>query len=119
MGVGDFCGLSDKVIESNCNLTDLEWDGNEVYIYNSEDIEELVINGLKIIIAWKIQMEKEYMDIPFDIFLSIDTGDEEISPSATLRFYVVRNGEHYIIPSQKELDEFEHPVLMEQINYKL
>lgn len=115
-GVGNFCGLSDEIIESNCNLTDLEWDGNEVYICNSDNIAELVINALKIVTAWKVQMEKEYMDIPFDIFLSIDNGDEDISPSATLRFYAVRDGEHYIIPAQDELDRFEQPVLIEQIN---
>ena len=115
-GIGDFCGLSGKTVESSCDLTSLEWNGNEVYICNSDDIAELVVSALKIIMTWKEQMEKEYTDIPFDICLSIDTGDEDISPSATLRFYAVRNGQHYINPVQNELDEFEQPVLIEQIN---
>lgn len=56
-GVGNFCGLSEETVDSNCNLTDLEWDGNEVYICDSEDITELVRSALGIVMAWKRQME--------------------------------------------------------------
>ena len=119
-GVGNFCGLDKGIINVDCNLTDLEWDGNEIRLTNSTNIPELVEQGLEIIITWKKQMEHEYPKISFDIFLSVDKGDEDISPSVTLRFWAVRNGYHYIIPDCMELEKYKiNPILMEQVNYGL
>lgn len=118
-GVGNFCGLAESTVGCDCNLTDLEWDGNEVYLCNSYKISDMVITALGIITAWKKQMQKDYTDIPFDILLCIDEGDEEISPSVTLRFWAVRNGQHYIDPIVSKLESYKQPILMEQVNYTL
>ena len=118
-GVDDFCGLDKSSVEASVNLTDLEWDGNEVYLAHTTDILELVKYGLGIIFSWKKQLERKYPQIPFDILLSIDRGDEDVSPSVTLRFWAIRNRYHYIEPSSSELQKLKQPVLMEQINYRL
>ncbi|ADL03764.1 conserved hypothetical protein [[Clostridium] saccharolyticum WM1] len=117
--VDNFCGIDKTPIDASVNLTDLEWDGNEIYLAHTTDLVELVKYGLGIIISWKEQLEREYTQIPFDILLSIDHGDEEVNPSATLRFWAIRKQYHYIEPSFVELQKFEQPVLMEQVNYKL
>ncbi|HEX3017863.1 MAG TPA: hypothetical protein VHP31_08435 [Caproicibacter sp.] len=102
-------------------MTDLEWDGNEVYLDHTNDISELVKYGLGIIISWKTQLECDYAQVPFDILLSVDDGDEDgdVHPSVTLRFWALRNQYHYVEPSLAELLKFAQPVLMEQVNYKL
>jgi len=98
-------------------LADHEWDINEVYINDSENIKELVYNGLCIVRAWQSEMTKQWPSVQFDICLSVDYGEIEISPSVTLRFWAVRNGYHYIQPVEDELELFKiNPVLIECVN---
>ena len=120
-GVDNFCGIDIKNTDTETVLTDLEWDGNEIYICDDdENIVELVKQGLAIVYSWKIQMEQEYPLTSFDIFLSLDIGDDDISPSINIRFWAVRDGYHYITPCINELEKCNiAPVLMEQVNYKL
>ena len=117
-GSGHFWGVDKQLIGANDDLTDLEWNGNEIRIDDIHDVLILVKQGLGIIFAWKIQMEQEYPKTAFDILLSVDEGDKEISPSVTLRFWAVRNGEHYVQPSTETLEGFCQPVLIEQVNVK-
>lgn len=118
-GVGDFGGLPKEVVKGDVDLMALEWDGNEVYLSNLPDVPNLMIYAIGIIKSWKRQMEKNYADVPFDIFLSVDNGDEDVFPSITLRFWAIREQEHFIIPSTLELEKFLQPILMEQVNYSL
>lgn len=115
-GVDPFCGLAKTTPKYDCDLTALEWDGNEVRIVASS-ISDMIIDALGIILAWKEQMESNYADTPFDVLLSVDYGDEEVTPSVTLRFWAVRNQNHYVTPSATVLEKFSQPVLMEQVNY--
>ncbi|MBQ9746218.1 MAG: hypothetical protein IJW21_05295 [Clostridia bacterium] len=101
--------------ENDC-LTDFEWDTNEVY-HEHDDIKSSIAHGLAIKNAWKKQMELDFPETAFDIFMSADIGDEEIPPSVTLRFHAVRDGVHYIKPTQEEIDKFSQPLLMEKVNY--
>lgn len=117
-GVDHFCGLAKTTPKRDCDLTALEWDGNEVRIGIASSISDMIIHALGIILAWKEQMESDYADVPFDVLLSIDYGEEDVAPSATLRFWAVRNQKHYVIPSAAVLEEFSQPVLMEQVNLK-
>jgi hypothetical protein len=73
---------------------------------------------MAIIKEWKQSLEQQYPNIRFDILLSIDFGDEDIQPSVTLRFWTIRDGYHFIIPSVAELEKFAQPILMEQVNYQ-
>ena len=99
-------------------LTDHEWSINEVYICDSENVAELVTKGLRIAKAWKSQMDEHWSSIPFDVLLSVDYGDSEISPSVTLRFWAVRNNYHYILPQKENLDKFKtNAVMIECVNY--
>lgn len=119
-GVDNFWGIDIKNIGTETILTDLEWDGNEIHFCDAENVVELVKQGLDLVYSWKTQMEQEFPLTPFDILLSLDVGDDEISPSITIRFWVVRDDYHYIIPSINELEKFKiNPILMEQVNYNL
>jgi len=99
-------------------LTDHEWYINEVYLCYGESVIELVTKGLRIVKAWKSQMKEHWPSVPFDILLSVDYGDNEIKPSATLRFWAVRNGYHYIQPQKENLDKFTtNAVMINCVNY--
>ena len=127
-GVSDFCGLLGSKPSSiqGRNLTDLEWDGNEIVINRWElkddiiDTTQIIIDvvseGLALVFDWKLQLN-EYADIDFDIVLSLDEGDEDILPSATVRFYAVRDSYHCISTEFKSLESFSQPVLIEKVNY--
>ena len=116
-GAGDFCGIVTSLVNDDYDLTELEWNGNEVHISYSDNISSMLIYGLVIVSALKTQLETEYSNTPFDIVLSIDEGDEDITPSITVRFWAVRNQEHFIKPLMQELERFSQPVLMEQVHY--
>ena len=118
-GVGDFCGIVTSSVDGDCDLMELEWNGNEVHISCPDNIVNMLIYGLGIVSAWKIQLETEYTNTAFDIVLSVDEGNKDITPSITIRFWAIRNQEHYINPSMLELERFSQPVLMEQANYTL
>lgn len=118
-GVDNFCGIDKTPIDGSVNLTDLEWNGNEIYLSHTTDILDLLKHGLGIVMSWKEQLEREYTQIHFDILLSIDYGDEDVNPSVIVRFWAIRERYHYIDPSFAELQKFEQPILMEQVNYRL
>lgn len=120
-GVDSFCGLSATPAAFGGGLMELEWSGNETHLslYDFSSVQELLLYALGIVKSWKNQMEAEFSPIPFDILLSVDLGDEEVVPSATPRFWAVRDNEHFVFPSVQELESFSQPVLMEQANYSL
>jgi len=113
------------VIEENAllqfagvQLTDHEWNINEVYLCDSESVTELVTKGLRIVKAWKSQMNEHWSSVLFDVLLSVDYGDNEIRPSVTLRFWAVRNDYHYILPQKENLEMFKtNAVMIECVNY--
>ncbi len=120
-GTGSFCGLSATPPAPGSDLTDLEWAGNEVHLSlcDFSSVQELLLYALGIVKTWKNQMETEFPPVPFDILLSVDEGDGQIIPSATLRFWAVRNNEHFVSPSLLNLESSSQPVLMEQANYSI
>lgn len=48
-----------------------------------------------------------------DYVLSVDLGDEDVTPSSTVRFYAIR--EHYHIVDIDRLEEYSQPLLILQI----
>lgn len=108
-----FCVKKENVKKSGDELTDLEWNGNEIYVSSSDDLIELLEEALGIMKQWEYQMRTEYKDICFEIVISIDEGDEDITPSATIRFYAVR--EDYHVVNWEQINEYINPVLIEKI----
>ena len=43
--VSNSCGLIDASNTDDINLTDLEWDGNEIYLNDTSNIGDLVMQG--------------------------------------------------------------------------
>lgn len=114
--VGLFYGfLDDHETMTGKALTDLEWDGNEVYVDISEEIDALLNGALAILKQWKIQMAADYPQYEFDIILSIDYGDEDIPPSATIRFYCIRDNYRIVEKEQQNINKFVQSILVESI----
>ncbi len=114
--VSDFCGMDAAVPSADTDLTELEWNGNEFMLDMSDSIPDLLNAGLLLLIRWKEQMEREFPETPFDIVLSVDEGEDGVPPSVTLRFYAVRDGVHYVEPTQESMDGFAQPILLETVN---
>ncbi len=116
-GVGNFCGLAKSPVQITGEaLTDLEWDGNECYITKEKDLLGCA-NAL--VTDWKKQMEIEFPETTFSILWSLDTGDADVAPSVTLRFWAIRNG--YTIVTKKQIENQPHTwlVLVNEKNKKV
>ena len=79
------CAVSKEI-----NLTNFEWDNNEIYIANSRDIKQVLNLSLKMFMSLKKILEENYPYQVFDLILSIS--DSNTLPSANIRFYAVRDG---------------------------
>ena len=77
-------------------LTWMEWDINERRIsIEDNSIYKITKLGLIISKVWSNALKDYFPNKEFDIILSIDEGEENcIFLSATLRFYLVREGYH-------------------------
>ena len=66
-GVASFCGLDEYPISSDQDLSQLEWDGNEIYLdaYTEEDIAEMLKKAIGILLFWKDELENKYSDTSF------------------------------------------------------
>lgn len=98
-------------------LTQLEWDCNEIYINDSEDILCLLQTALLTVKSIKTILKTQYSLQSFDIVMSLDDGKEfDVLPSATVRFYAIRNNYYYISHDKLNLESFSQPILIESIN---
>lgn len=77
-----------SIVSKEINLTNFEWDNNEIYIANSRDIKQVLSLSLKMFMSLKKILEENYPYQVFDLILSLS----ESFPSANIRFYAVRNG---------------------------
>lgn len=102
------------------NLTQLEWDCNEIYINDSKESISLLQTGLVKVKLIKTILETEYSSQQFDIIMSYDDGEEfDILPSVTIRFHAVRNNNTFIPHNKLYLEEYNQPVLIESVNQRL
>lgn len=126
---------------SGTRLTDVEWDDNEVWIGTSESFKEMpeevcksiatpefsghlasgsfkemLEEALGVLKQWKNQMEAEFSSESFDIILSIDFGEYGAFPSATIRFYAIRENDHIIGIDEMSLEKIAQPVLNESVS---
>lgn len=99
------------------NLTQLEWDCNEIYINDSEQSICLLQTGLITVKLIKTILEIEYSSQQFNIVMSYDDGEEfNVLPSVSIRFYAIRNNDTFIPHDKLYLEECDQPVLIESVN---
>lgn len=116
-GVGNFCGLAKSLVQATgADLTELEWEGNEYYITQEQDLWAC---ANAVVIHWKKQMETEFPETTFAILCTWDTGDTDVTPSVTLRFWAIRNG--YTIITKEQIANQPHTwlVLVNEKNKKV
>lgn len=121
-GVASFWGMDKSPICSTCDLSQLEWDGNEVYLdaYTDEDVADMLKRAIGILLFWKSELQTRYSDTSFYLFASFDNGDmlvldEDESPvkSITMRFWADR-GENTVL-NLSDFDNWDQPAIMEHI----
>lgn len=98
-----------NVIDTGLELSSFEWDGNEIYI-SEQCVIAVAIEALRTLEQLKFQMTEDFPDAEFDIIISLDIEDSDMPPSATVRFYKIR--ENYHIVTLEELEAYSQPVLV-------
>ena len=115
-GVSHFWNM-DTHIEKSCDLSWLEWDGNEVLIKNNNHDNALgmFVETIGIMKAWQTQMQEQFPDDRFMILASFDNGQQLVecncdrSQSFTLRFWKIRNNQG--LDEKIDIDSYEQPVI--------
>lgn len=122
-GVGNFFSLDRIGNLEEKDLSQLEWDGNEVYLSTDRqnEISGILIETIAIMKAWKETLERDYRDEPFYIIMSFDNGDELVNKddyecwaSTTIRFWAPRNAN--TVANLECLDAFDQPVMVLECN---
>lgn len=96
-------------------LTQLEWECNELYINDSANIKCLAKIALSKLGQIKIILKDLYPSQSFDIVMSIDDEVDDVFPSATIRFYAIRNELYYISHDKLDLERFAQPILIDSL----
>lgn len=105
-----------KTVSVEKNLTEFEWDNNEIFISNSMDIKEVLNLALKMFVSLKKILEENYSYQKFDLVLSLSEKDDDVAPSANIRFYAVRNG--YRIIDIENIENYKsESILVELVNF--
>ncbi|MEI0539121.1 hypothetical protein [Brachyspira pulli] len=105
-----------KTVSVGKNLTEFEWDNNEIFISNSMDIKEVLNLALKMFVSLKKILEENYSYQKFDLVLSLSEKDDDVAPSANIRFYAVRNG--YRIIDIENIENYKsESILVELVNF--
>ncbi|WP_029230762.1 hypothetical protein [Butyrivibrio sp. VCB2006] len=114
-GVSNFYGIEGPDYEDS-DLSQLEWDGNEVYLNAPDSNEEMTLfrKAIGIMKSWHKQMLEQYPEERFVILASFDDGVDpedgcEYGPSFTLRFWKVREGQW--LGKYDEFVDCEQPVI--------
>lgn len=113
-GVANFWN-ADNSIKEKCDLSWLEWDGNEVNVDNevSEDTSILFRKTVGIIKSWEFQLKELCPEGRFAILASYDDGSALIEESEpyfgfTLRFWKIREGQGPNI----RVEEYDEPAMI-------
>jgi len=123
-GVSSFCGLDKHPIRSNIDLSQLEWEGNEINldVQSEKEISNILRQAIGIVAFWKNELETKYPETPFYIFASFDNGDRLILDegelpiqSITLRFWADRGNDTVI--NLEHFESWEQPAIIEYCNF--
>ena len=123
-GVSHFWNIDKRGVSGEQDLSQLDWDGNEMNLdaKSKAEIPKIFEKMIGIIKAWKEKLENNYPNTQLYIFASYDNGDElednEDFPdgwySLTFRFYSPRGGNTVV--NLESFDEWEQPALMAVCN---
>ena len=123
-GVSNFWGLDRKQIKSTQDLSQLEWDGNEIHLdaQTDEGVKSLLTTAVGILLYWKRVLEYQYPETQFYVFASYDNGDMLIldegelpTRSVTLRFWADRGTDTVI--NLDSFDDWEQPAIVGYCNF--
>ena len=124
-GVASFWGMDKQPIPSHQNLSQLEWDGNEIHLEatSPEDVTNILRKAVGIMRFWKEYLEARYPDTPFYLIATFNDGNVQIldaddtpTQSVTLRFWAERGSNDIIA-----LDDFkiwEQPAIIGYCNFR-
>ena len=123
-GVSDFWNLDQNRPTSSEDLSQLEWDGNEVHLdaYAEDQIPGILIESIGIIKAWMQQLEHEEPDMLLLILASYDDEGELVNRedfpdgcyAITFRFWAAR-GENTVV-NLASFEDWEQPALLAVCN---
>ena len=122
-GTSSFCGLDKQPLPLDTDLSQLEWDGNEVHLdaRSNAEIVNILRQALGIVFFWRRQLETKYPQIPFCIFASYDNGDMLIleegelpTQSVALRFWADRGSES--VMNFENFESWDQPAIIEYCN---
>ena len=128
-GVGNFCGIDQDSVPIDQDLSDFEWDGNELYFSTQsfKGVPALLKKVIGILKGWKAELEMRFPNIQFYVFASYDNGDfcefydgDEPPRSMYLRFWAERGTKlPLLVPSVEEcVEQWGQPVIMDVCNPK-
>ena len=109
--------------ENYSDLSRLEWDINDLHMgAEASDLVPGLHRALALVRAWQEQMERDFPQTPFDIYLSVSDGSEAVEESepcagVNIHFYAVREGRALIRREQMDGD-YAQPALLLQVNRK-
>ena len=123
-GVADFWHLDRNGVSASEDLSQLEWDGNEVNldVYAEDQIAVILREAIGIIKSWTLQLEHDEPDMPFLILASYDDGAELVNKedfpvdfySITFRFWAVRD--RNTVVNLASFEDWEPPALLAVCN---
>ena len=124
-GVSHFWHLDDVEVSGDCNLSQLEWDGNEIYFDTNEktEIPTILKKAIGVMSAWKQAMKQNWpktaftMLATFDMRVAVintDGNDPESSASITFRFWAPRDNEPIV--NMDCFDDWDQPALADVHN---
>lgn len=91
-GAGHFWNMDKGGVDAERDLSQLEWDGNEVHLdaYSEAEIPRMLRDMIGILKSWQRQMERDWPDTPFCLLGSYDDGAELVNnDDSTERFFTV------------------------------
>ncbi len=98
---------------SGSDLSDFEYNKNEIYIQNNINIIYVLTLSIKILKSIKNILEENYKNTKFDLILVIEEYDN--LPRATIRMYSIRD--NYRIIQLDELDNYKNEyILIDRVN---
>lgn len=100
-----------KTSASGLELSHYEYDENEIYISNSQNLKDVLNLSLKIFVSIKKILQENYSDTVFDIIFSIN----EEQPYSIIRFYAIRD--NFRITDIKDIENYKlEAILVDTVN---
>ena len=104
-----------KTLSVGKNLTEFEWENNEIFISNSRDIKQVINLSLKMFMSLKNILETNYSYQKFDLILYISEEHDNTAPHAQIHFYAVRDNFRIIDLKDIESSKLE-AILIDTVN---